>query len=284
MATITNQATLTYNGGTTNSNIATAELLETLSMTKTALNGSYDAQNNRMTYVVTITNSGTTPITGLTLSDDLGGYTLNANTVYPLRYRTGSILYYNNGALQTAPAVTAGPPLSIGNISVPAGGNTTVVYETELTDVAPLGTEGTITNTATVNGTGLSAITDSETVNVSAAPILSINKAISPSPVVENGQVTYTFTIENRGNTAAAAADNLVITDTFNPILSNLSVSLNGTALASPAGYTYDQATGLFSTVAGQITVPAATVTQDATTGVVTVTPGRSVLTVTGTL
>lgn len=34
MATITNQATLSYNGGSTNSNIATAELVETLALTK----------------------------------------------------------------------------------------------------------------------------------------------------------------------------------------------------------------------------------------------------------
>ena len=119
---------------------------------------------------------------------------------------------------------------------------------------------------------------------MAAAPSLSINKAISPSPVVENGRVTYTFTIENRGNTAAEAADNLIITDTFDPILSDLAVALNGTALTSPTGYTYDTATGLFATVAGQITVPAATYTQDAATGVVTVTPGTAVLTVTGTL
>ena len=37
-------------------------------------------------------------------------------------------------------------------------------------------------------------------------------------------------------------------------------------------------------TVAGQITVPAATYTQDPTTGVWTITPGVSILTVTGTV
>ena len=36
MATITNQATLSYNGGSTNSNIATADLVKTLALTKTA--------------------------------------------------------------------------------------------------------------------------------------------------------------------------------------------------------------------------------------------------------
>ena len=37
MATFTNQATLTYNGGTASSNITTGELLEVLTATKTAV-------------------------------------------------------------------------------------------------------------------------------------------------------------------------------------------------------------------------------------------------------
>ena len=61
--------------------------------------------------------------------------------------------YYTNGTLQAAPAVTQGPPLSITGISVPAGGNATVIYEAALNEYAPLGTEASVTNTATVSGT-----------------------------------------------------------------------------------------------------------------------------------
>ena len=46
----------------------------------------------------------------------------------------------------------------------------------------------------------------------------------------------------------------------------------------------YDEATGEFATVAGVITVPAATFTQDETTGVWAVDPGVAVVTVTGTV
>ena len=48
--------------------------------------------------------------------------------------------------------------------------------------------------------------------------------------------------------------------------------------------YTYDEATGLFTTVAGVITVPEATYTQNPTTGEWTVTPGTSVAVVNGTV
>ena len=41
MATFTNQATLTYNGGTASSNITTGELLEVLTATKTAVVPTY---------------------------------------------------------------------------------------------------------------------------------------------------------------------------------------------------------------------------------------------------
>ena len=105
MATFTNYATLSYNGGTTDSNIVTGELLATLSMTKTAVMDDY-TQKDDVTYVISLVNGGTTAVTGLTVTDDLGGYTLGENTVYPLAYTDGSLRYYVNGVLQTAPAVS----------------------------------------------------------------------------------------------------------------------------------------------------------------------------------
>ena len=63
MATFTNQATLSYNGYTTNSNVVTGEILEVLSATKTAVPEEYRA-GDALTYVVSIVNSGTTPLPG----------------------------------------------------------------------------------------------------------------------------------------------------------------------------------------------------------------------------
>lgn len=284
MAIFTNQATLAYNDVITNSNITTGELLEVLSATKTAVVDTYGAGGD-ITYVVSILNAGTAPITGLTLSDDLGSYAVGSGTVYPLSYVAGSVRYYVNGALQAAPAVTAGPPLTVTGISVPAGGNAILIYEAAVTGYAPLAVDSTIDNTVTITGGGLTApVTATETVTAESAPVLTITKSVSPSTVTENGQLTYTFVIQNSGNTAAVATDNAVITDLFDPILSGLSVVFNGEAWADPANYSYDETTGQFSTVAGQVTVPAATYTQDADTGVWTVSPGVSILTVTGTV
>lgn len=48
--------------------------------------------------------------------------------------------------------------------------------------------------------------------------------------------------------------------------------------------YTYSEVTGEFATIPSQITVPAATYTQDPVTGEWIVEPGVGVLTVTGTV
>ena len=81
-----------------------------------------------------------------------------------------------------------------------------------------------------------------------------------------------------------AAPVRAAVTDTFTPPLRAISVTFNGTAWTEPTNYTYDAATGAFATVPGQITVPAATYVQNSTTSAWTVTPGVSVLTVTGTI
>ncbi|MBR4139864.1 MAG: hypothetical protein IKT88_07890, partial [Lachnospiraceae bacterium] len=102
--------------------------------------------------------------------------------------------------------------------------------------------------------------------------------------VTENGRLTYTFVIENIGNTAAVATDNVAITDTFNPILTGLTVTYDGAVWTEGVNYTYSEVTGEFATIPGQITVPAATYTQDSVTGEWIVEPGVGVLTVTGTV
>lgn len=282
MASFTNFATLSYNGGTTNSNIVTGEILEALTAVKTAVSTNYSA-GDRITYALSLVNTGTAAITDYTVTDNLGGYTVGANTVYPLAYNAGTVRYYINGVLQTAPTVTAGPPLTVTGLTVPAGGSAVLIYETTATPVAPLATGSSITNTATITGGGLTnPITAQATVETATSADLSISKALSPTTVTENGQITYTFVISNTGNTEATATGNVVVTDTFSPILRNIAVTYNGTAWTEGTNYTYNAATGVFTTLAGQITVPAATFTQN-TDGTFTVTPGTATLVITGT-
>ena len=96
--------------------------------------------------------------------------------------------------------------------------------------------------------------------------------------------MTYTFIIQNYGNVPATATDALVVTDRFDPVLDPIAVSFDGTAWASGTEYTYNNTTGQFTSTTGAITVPAATYTQDATTGAISIVPGSATLTITGTV
>ncbi len=284
MATFTNQATLRYNGLTVSSNTVTGQMISPLNLTKTAGEDVY-APGDTVSYVISLVNDGSTTYDDLTLTDDLGGYEIGTGTAYPLSYVADSVRYFINGVLQSAPTVTPGGPLVISGLSVPAGGNAMLVYETEVTAAAPLTAGSVITNTATVTGDSLTTPLEATAeIAVQTGAELSIVKSLFPATVAENGQLTYTFLIQNHGNEAAEADAGITVSDLFDPILKEITVALDGQPLTLTTDYTYAQATGQFDTVPGIITVPAATYAQTASTGDWIVTPGETTLTVTGTV
>ena len=158
-----------------------------------------------------------------------------------------------------------------------------LIYEAAVTEYADPSEGGSVTNTVTVSGGGLAApVTASATVTAENAPELSITKTLFPETVGADRQVTYTFTIQNDGSAATTAEDDVSVTDPFDPALTDIAVTLNGSPLPQAGNYTYDETSGAFATVPGAITVPAATYTQDPTTGIYTAEPGEAVLTVAG--
>lgn len=282
----TNQATLTYNNQATNSNVVSGLVQEALSISKAAIPGDY-RQGDTITYAISVVNAGSVPFTGLTMTDNLGAYATGtaAGTVTPLTYIPDSIAVYSNGIRQAAPTVSDTAPLTITGLTVPAGGNLLVLYSASANQFAPQGAAGAISNTATLSGPGLTVpISATATTDANAAANLSVIKSLNPTTVMANEPLTYTFTIQNTGAAATTAADNLVLTDVFNPPLTISSVTLNGTPLVSNTDYTYNQATGAFATVANRIAVPAATFASNPATGAWAATPGVAVLQVTGTL
>ena len=283
MSTFTNRATLGYNGGSVQSNVVTGEITDALTIAKTALANSYGS--DPVTYVVGIVNESAGAYTGLVLTDDLGSYEAGGQTVYPFAYVDGTIGYFVNGAAQPAPAVDTSAGLTVSGLSVPAGGNAVIVYSVVATEYAPRGAGQGVTNTAVLSGGGRSfPMSASATLTASETTDLSIFKSVSPNVVTGGGTLTYTFLVQNNGTVAAGADYGVFISDLFDPVLQSVSVTLDGAPLSSPADYAYDEQTGQFSTVAGVITVPAATVEVDPVTGVYTVTPGSATLTVEGSI
>ncbi|MBE5905886.1 MAG: hypothetical protein E7277_03705 [Lachnospiraceae bacterium] len=284
MASFQNQAVLSYNGQTTTSNITTGEIVEVLSATKEAVSNQYEV-NGKVTYVYSIQNTGATDFTNLTWEDNLGAYSLPEGSieVTPLTYVANSLCLYINGTLQQTPTISQTNPLMVEGLRVPANGNAMLIYEAEINAYAPLNVGSTIVNTAILSDNNrITPVSASETIYIEETPNLTISKALSPTTVTENGQVTYTFTIQNFGNIDASSEANVVIADLFNPILNNLSIAYNGGALPT-SSYSYDQDTGQFETLPGVVTVPSASFTQSST-GEWQITPGVSTLSVTGTL
>ena len=282
MATFTNQATLIFNGQSTNSNVTTGEMTSGITLTKTSVSRDY-GRDDHIVYIVTVENSGGA-ITGATLTDDLGSYDVGGATVTPFTYVQDSLLFYQNGTLATGPIAAGGPPLIITGIDVPAGGNVQIIYEAATNEYTPRAQGSSVTNTAALNYAGAETLTDTAVVTARDEVALTIAKALCPTTVTEDGTLTYTFIIQNSGNTAVVATDDLIVQDLFNPILNPITVTLDGVVLAEGTQYTYDETTGDFTTLPGAITVPAAVYTQDPTTGVFSVAPGVTVLTVIGTV
>lgn len=284
MAVFTNRATLSYNGKSTASNLVTGEIVGALTVTKTALSQSYSA-GDTLTYIVTLVNTGSSDMTGITLTDDLGAYQFNTLTLVPAEYVEGTAKYFVNGVPQPDPSVTAGDTLVISGITVPAGGSATVAYSVLTNSFAPLGEGASIVNTvsaASAKATG--DLTASETVTPAAGPELGITKSVCPASVAENGELTYTFVIANYGADEAGADADVVLSDTFDPVLTGVAVTYNGTPLVPATDYTYSEATGELATLPGVITVPAASFTHDPTTGEWSTEPGTATIVVKGTV
>ena len=281
MATFFNQATLRYGGNVVNSNVVTGEVVEVLSAAKYAVNTEY-RRGGLITYIVSIFNAGPSAYEGLQLVDDLGAYTPEgAAEAVPLTYADGTARLFVNGTLQAAPTVASENPLTVTGVTVPAGSNVQLIYQAQANDYAPVGVGDGIENTVTVSGGNFGGtLTASSFVPAGEEALVTVTKGVSPQSVTENGTLTYTFLMENRGNTATG--DDTVLTDVFDPPLSDLTVTYNGTVWTEGVEYSYSG--GTFSTAPGAIEVPAAAVTRDPSTGISAVLPGTASLTVSGTV
>ena len=281
---ITNQASVAYryNNRTASavSNIATAVLNEPLSVEKVSLESVY-REGDDITYVVTVTNGGTSTLTGISVTDDLGTYTIGGGTATPLTY-VGPAIYFVDGVYAGNLTPTVGADgISFAIATLGTDSTVQIIYKAVANDTAPLVQGSQITNTVTTTATGSNTpVSDSNTVTVDSYADVTITKTMSPSGVVDGDALTYTFVVSNFGN---AEATEIVLTDAFDPAPESITVQLNGTIVPA-TDYTYENGvlTLPISPASTVLTLPPATITQDTTTGVVSIEPSTLTVTVTG--
>ncbi len=287
MATIENFATVSYTSGgiaeTKNSNLAEITLDSAVALQKNSLGDTY-GDGSELTHILTITNTSTSPINNVSVTDDLGTFAFNATELTPLTYIGPALLLINGQDLSAQLTVDTDTPGSVtfSFPTLPASSSASIIYKTNVNEFAPLAIGSNITTTATLASDSDCADGEAtEVINAAEAANVNVFKQMSPNPVVCGDTVTYTIRIYNYGN---IAAENVVLTDRFDPAPTNITVSRDGTAVPI-TDYTYEN--GLLTVPAGTgtaVTVPAATFTTDPTTGAVAVTPGIVEYVITGTI
>ncbi len=287
MPTIENFATVSFTSGgvaaTRTSNLAEVELDSSLNFTKTTLGDSYTA-NTPITNILSVTNNGTAPVTNIVITDNLGTFPFGTTQLTPLTYVAPARLLIDG---QDATAQLTVNTATDGEVTftIPTlapGATANIVYNTLTNQYAPLELDDTINTTATLTSDSeCSNGTADDSITALAAADIDVVKTMSPNPVVCGDPLTYTIRVYNYGNTPA---ENVRLTDAFNPAPDTITVSRGG-VLLSDADYTYTAGTlTVPPTAAAGDTVPAATFTRDTVSGAVTVVPGVVEYVITGTV
>lgn len=277
MATIENFATVRYTSGGVEtvrvSNLAEVELESSALLTKTPLSPVY-GEEDTLTYILSIQNTSAGPLTNLRVEDNLGTFPFGATELTPLTYAGNAILLIDgqNATAELTVDSSVDGALIFTVASLPAGATANIVYNARINEFAPLELDATIVNTATLSADAECVAGEaSATVTAIGGANVSVLKSMSPNPVVCGDTLTYTIRIYNYGN---APAENVQLTDVFDPAPENITVTRNGVAFPA-TDFTYENGVlTLPADTANAETVPAATFTRNPQTGEVTVTPG----------
>lgn len=184
-------------GGTHSANDSDARLAQTnIALNKTDNQAIY-TPGGTATYVVTVTNTGPSDASGLTLSDTLpAGVTLTA---------TPTCISAGLGGCGVISGTAGGSVFSVANANLAAGAGNSLAYSLPVAFASGM-TANPLVNTATVNGPDLAApvpASDSDTLlGVTGLTIAKTDNAATYTP---GGTATYVLVVENTGPSDANA-------------------------------------------------------------------------------
>jgi len=165
-----------------------------------------------LTYSLTVTNSGPSPATGVTITDALPS--------------TVTYLSASSGCSNPSGTVTC----TLGNLAV--NGSKTVTISVRVKS----STTGQVSNTASVSGNVFDSNTNNnsatETTAVQKRTDLTLSKLDNPDPVIAGNNLSYTLVVTNNGPSDVTGAGAIVISDPLPAQVTFISAS-TGCSLAA---------------------------------------------------
>jgi uncharacterized repeat protein (TIGR01451 family) len=208
---LTNTVTSTTPGNNCDPPCTTTTPISSLTITKKASTTQANP-GDKVTYTVTITNTGQTPLTGATFTDDLTKVLDDAT--------------YNNDApasvTYTAPNLTW-----TGNLAV--GASATITYSVKVNN--PDAGDHRLTNTVTSTTPG----TNCDCTTTTPVSGLTITKKASTATAHPGDKVTYTVTVTNTGQTIQTGA---TFTDDLTKALDDATYHNDAAATVGTTSYT----------------------------------------------
>jgi len=174
-----------------------------------------------ITYVLVVSNTGNVPLEDLLITDPLHSLLTNP-----------TMLSLPSGVTNNS----SGNNLSFTLANLAVGASATFIFTADVVVTAQNG--DVIPNTARVDDFE-NNLFDTSSANVSVvapidAPAVAISKVATPTTVSPGDTITYVLVISNLGN---VALNNLLVTDTLNPLLTNpQTVSLPGGITSTTSG------------------------------------------------
>ncbi|WP_256788232.1 putative Ig domain-containing protein [Frankia sp. AvcI1] len=206
--------------------VAVRVLVPALTITKSAATGTGDATvvaGGAITYTVTVVNTGQTPYTGASFTDDLADVLDDAGYNGDAAASTGTVAFTSPDLTWTgnlAQGATATITYSV-TTSLPANGD----------HLAINAVASTTAGSTCLTGSADAACTTTTTVLV---PALTITKTADQTAAVVGSTVQYTITATNNGQAAYTGA---TITDSLATVVNN--ATYNADAAASAGTVTY---------------------------------------------
>ncbi|MFJ8043942.1 isopeptide-forming domain-containing fimbrial protein [Kitasatospora sp. NPDC096147] len=214
-----NRATATVNGEATTKEACTR--VGAVRVVKTAAPAN-PLPGGKVTYTITVTNTGGTDATGYRVDDDLTGLLGSAT------YGNDAAAVDGSGAAVTPAPVYTAPKLTWTG-TVKAGGLVRISYTVTVLDPVPAG-RTTMKNAVTTDDPGACppGSTDPSCSTVTPLPRLELTKTATPNPAKVGDTVTYTITARNTGDADYPGAK---VTDDLTGVLTG--ADYNGDATAS---------------------------------------------------